>query len=174
MTSWGSVFLSWGMDKGEFKQRTKAFGIRVIRLVAALPSSTIVPVIAQQLVKCSTSVGANYRAACRARSTADFIAKLKIVEEECDESLYWLEVIVEAGLMQEHRVSLLHKEANEILSIVVASIKTLRARGEKNNTQRNTDDSDSNSASSPTSPPTSVPPSPPPSPPTPLPVGRGE
>ena len=84
------------MDTGEFKQRTKNFGIRTIRLVAALPSSSIVPVIARQLVKCSTSVGANYRAACRARSTADFIAKLKIVEEECDESLYWFKVIVEA------------------------------------------------------------------------------
>lgn len=121
------------MDTGEFKDRTKAFGIRVLRLVAALPDSIIVPVIARQLVKCSTSVGANYRAACRARSTADFIAKLKICEEEADESLYWLEVIVEAGLMPEHRVSLLHKEADEILSIVVASIKTARGRNDKRN-----------------------------------------
>ncbi len=116
------------MDTGEFKDRTKAFGIRVIRIVAALPDSIIVPVIARQLVKCSTSVGANYRAACRARSTADFIAKLKICEEEADESLYWLEVIVEAELMPKHRVALLHKEADEILSIVVASIMTARTR----------------------------------------------
>jgi four helix bundle protein len=116
------------MDTGEFKNRTKAFGIWVINLVAALPSSISVYAIARQLVKCSSSVGANYRAACRARSTADFIAKLKIVEEECDESMYWLEVIVEAGLMKEHRVAPLHKEANEILSIVVASIRTTRTR----------------------------------------------
>jgi four helix bundle protein len=85
------------MDTGVFKHRTKTLGIRVIHLVAVLPASITVDVIARQLIKCSTSVGANYRGACRARSTADFIAKLKIVEEECDESMYWFEVIVEAG-----------------------------------------------------------------------------
>ena len=79
-------------------------------------------------VRSSTSIGANYRAACRAKSTADFINKLKIVEEETDETLYWLEIIGESGLLNSDKVSLLKKEANEILSIVVSSIKTMKSK----------------------------------------------
>jgi four helix bundle protein len=78
------------------------------------------------LLRCGTSVGANYRAACRGRSRRDFVAKLGIVEEECDETIYGLELIVEAGLMEENRVAELKQEAEEILSMVVASIKTAR------------------------------------------------
>lgn len=79
-----------------------------------------------QLLRCGTSVGANYRAACRAKSTADFIAKLGIVEEEADESIYWIELLVEAGLLKQSRVADLLDEANQILSIVVSSINTAR------------------------------------------------
>ena len=116
------------MHADEFKNRTKAFAIRVIRLVEALPKNQTAKVVGNQLLRCGTSVGANYRAACRAKSSADFIAKMAIVEEECDESIYWMELIVDAGLMDEKRLIELKTEANEILSMVVASIKTARTR----------------------------------------------
>ena len=116
------------MDADEFKNRTRTFAIRVIRLVEALPKNQTAKVIGNQLLRCGTSVGANYRASCRAKSPADFIAKMAIVEEECDESIYWMELIAEAGLMNEKRLTDLKNEANEILSMVVASIKTARSR----------------------------------------------
>lgn len=116
------------MNAEEFKERTKAFALRVIRLCEALPKSRTADVIGRQLLRCGTSVGANYRAACRAKSNADFAAKMAIVEEECDESIYWMELIVEASLMDETKVSGLKAEANEILSMTVASIKTARSR----------------------------------------------
>jgi four helix bundle protein len=115
------------MNPEAFKARTKVFGLRAIRLVGALPKSCAADVVGRQLLRCGTSVGANYRAACRAKSPADFIAKMKIVEEECDESMYWLELVVEAGFMDEKRVADLLNEANEILSMTVASIKTARS-----------------------------------------------
>ena len=114
------------MTPEEMKQRTKAFGVRVIRLAESLRRRPGADTIARQLLRAGTSVGANYRAACRARSTADFIAKLKIVEEEADESMYWLEIMTESGLIEQRHVSALHREAEEILSIVVASITTSR------------------------------------------------
>lgn len=116
------------MDADEFKNRTRTFAIRVIRLEEALPKNQTAKVIGNQLLRCGTSVGANYRASCRAKSPADFIAKMAIVEEECDESIYWMELIAEAGLMNEKRLTDLKNEANEILSMVVASIKTARSR----------------------------------------------
>jgi four helix bundle protein len=116
------------MNPDDFKQRTRTFGLRVIRLVRALPKSTVGTVIGRQLLRCGTSVGANYRAACRARSRADFVAKMKIVEEECDESLYWIELLKESGEMEPARLEDLMKEAETILSLVVASIKTARSR----------------------------------------------
>jgi four helix bundle protein len=116
------------MNAAEFRSRTRAFALRVIRLVEALPKSRTADVVGKQLLRCGTSVGANYRAASRAKSTADFIAKMGIVEEESDESIYWMELIVESGLMTEKRVDDLMKEAHEILSMVVASIKTSRNR----------------------------------------------
>lgn len=112
----------------EFKNRTKTFAIRVIRLVEALPQNQTAKVIGNQLLRCGTSVGANYRASCRAKSPADFVAKMAIVEEECDESIYWLELIVETGLIDEKPLIELKNEANEILSMVVACIKTARSR----------------------------------------------
>ena len=116
------------VDEREFKRRTKLLGLRVIRLVEALPRGRSSDVIGRQLLRSATSVGANYRAACRAKSTADMIAKLAIVEEEADETLYWLELLVEAGLMPEPRLSGLMKETDEIVAMTVASLKTLRAR----------------------------------------------
>lgn len=116
------------METSEFKKRTMAFALRVIRLCEALPKSRTADVIGRQLLRCGTSVGANYRATCRAKSRPDFIAKMAIVEEECDEAKYWIELLVEAGLVKETQVTDLKTEANEILSMVVASIKTARSR----------------------------------------------
>jgi four helix bundle protein len=114
------------MTSDEFKKRTKAFALRVIRLVDSLPRSRTAGTIGGRLLRAGTSVGANYRAACRAKSAADFIAKMGIVEEESDESAYWMELLIEAGIAKESRVSGLLGEANEILSMVIASIKTSR------------------------------------------------
>ncbi len=115
------------MTKQELLKRTKAFALRVIKSVQALPADSVGDVLGKQLLRCGTSVGANYRAACRAKSTADFINKLKIVEEECDESLYWMELIVESGLIPAKRLEKLHVEANELLAITVAALRTTRA-----------------------------------------------
>jgi four helix bundle protein len=111
----------------EFKDRTKRFALRIMRLVDRLPSRRSADVLGKQLLRCATSVGANYRAACRGRSADEFRAKLGIVEEEADESLYWIELLVEGGLVKEELVKDLHQEAGEILAMVVASIKTSRA-----------------------------------------------
>ena len=102
--------------------------MEIIKLIDELPSKPSAWAIAKQIVRSSTSVGANYRAACRAKSTADFINKLKIVEEEADETQYWLEILEESGLVQSDRIELIKKELNEILSIVVSSIKTLKSK----------------------------------------------
>jgi four helix bundle protein len=110
----------------DLRERTKRFALRVIRLVASLDRRAASQVIGRQLLRCTTSVGANYRAACRARSRAEFIAKLGIVDEEADETLYWMELLVEAGLVDHTRTELLMVEGNEILSIIVASIRTAR------------------------------------------------
>jgi four helix bundle protein len=116
------------MDKEQFMARTKGLALRVIKLVETLPKTPAASVIGKQLLRSATSVGANYRAACRARSTADMIAKLKIVEEETDETLYWLELLVEADIVPEARLASLGSETDEILAITVPSIKTLRKR----------------------------------------------
>jgi four helix bundle protein len=125
------------MSAEDFRKRTFQFGIRVVRLVQALPKTDATRVISNQLLRCATSVGANYRAASRARSRADFIAKMGIVEEECDESLYWLDMLVELELVSANRSKELRAEANEILAIVVASIRT--ARGNTKQPTRYTD-----------------------------------
>jgi four helix bundle protein len=116
------------MNAEDFKKRTKAFALRVIRLVESLPSNRTSDVIGRQLLRSGTSVGANYRAACRARSRADFLSKMGIVEEECDESIYWMELLIEGGQMKAVRMANLMKEANELLAMVVVSCKTARSR----------------------------------------------
>jgi len=114
------------VDEKTFKERTKNFGLAVIRLVEKLPKTRTADVIGRQILRSATSVGANYRAACRAKSTADMLNKLKIVEEEADETLYWLELLQETSPMPE--IPTLAKEGNELLAMTVASIKTLRLR----------------------------------------------
>jgi four helix bundle protein len=116
------------MDEQEFKKRTKQMALRVIRLVEALPKSQTADVIGKQLLRSATSVGANYRAACRGKSTADVIAKLCIVEEEADESLYWMELLIEADIVPATKLKSLMSEINEVLAMTVASIKTLRSK----------------------------------------------
>ena len=116
------------MNEQEFKKRTKELALRVIKLVSSLPKNAVSEVIGKQLIRSGTSVGANYRAACRARSTADLIAKLRIVEEEADECLYWIELIVEAKLVDVANLRSIMSETNEILAMTVASIKTLIAK----------------------------------------------
>lgn len=115
------------MDEQAFKQRTKKLALRVIELVEALPKSKTCDVIGRQLLRCGTS-GANYRSACRGKSTADVLAKLAIVEEEADETIYWLELLIEANIKSASDIEDLLKETNEIAAMTVASIKTLRTR----------------------------------------------
>ena len=133
------------MDEREFKQRTKRLGLRIIKLIEALPNTVVANVIGKQLLRSATSIGANYRAACRAKSKADMAAKLAIVEEESDETLYWLELLVEAGIIPETRLTELMKETDEIIAITVASMKTIRGRmtnrKSKSNPHLNEDDS---------------------------------
>ncbi len=114
------------MDERELKTRTKQFGLRVMKLVGALPNDTVGRAIGNQLVRSETSVGANYRAACRGRSKAEFVAKLGIVVEEADECGYWLELIIEGELLAANLVEPLLQEANELTAIMVASRKTAR------------------------------------------------
>ena len=114
------------MTRAEFRTRTFQFGIRSIRLAESLPKTTVAQIVAKQLIRAATSVGSNYRAAIRSRSRADFVAKMGIVEEECDETVYWIEVLVELGLLSETRTSALQEEANEIRAVTISSIKTAR------------------------------------------------
>jgi four helix bundle protein len=114
------------MTTQELKKRTFEFGIRIVRAVEALPRSEVAREIGRQLLRAGTSVGANYRAAARAKSRADFVAKLGIVEEECDEAAYWMEVIIALKILKPTRLTRLHTESGELLAIVVASIKTAR------------------------------------------------
>ena len=114
------------MTREEMKARTKAYAVRIVKLVQSLPRNRECDVLGSQLLRTGTSVGANYRAVCRAKSTADFINKLRIVEEECDESLFWMEIFTDAGLVKAARLRNLMAEGDEILRIVVSSAKTAR------------------------------------------------
>jgi four helix bundle protein len=116
------------MNEEAFKERTKKVGLRVIKLVTSLPRTREGDILARQLLRSGTSIGANYRSACRAKSVPDIISKLSSVEEEGDESLYWLELLMESNLVRVKRVWPLHQEIDEIVAMIVASIKTLRNR----------------------------------------------
>jgi four helix bundle protein len=115
------------MNAEDFKKRAKVFALRMISMVDALPQTRSADIIGRQLLRSATSVHANYRSACRARSTAEFIAKLGIVEEEADESEGWIDLIAEAGLVKRERVEGLIREASELTAMTVASIKTARS-----------------------------------------------
>jgi len=112
------------VDKQELQRRTKQFALRVFKLVDALPRTLAGRAVASQLVRSATSVGANYPGACRARSRAEFMARLGTVLEEADESLYWLELIRDGELMPDSKVSLLLKEAGELTAILAAGRKS--------------------------------------------------
>jgi four helix bundle protein len=112
------------MTERELIERAKQFALRAIKLIGALPQTIQGRVIASQLMRSATSVAANYRAACRARSKPEFIAKLGIVEEEEDESAFWLELIGDAGLLNGTKVEPLRKEASEVVAIMASSKKT--------------------------------------------------
>lgn len=114
------------MTKEELKARTKQYAPRVINAVQSLPEDRVAKVLGNQLLRSGTSVGANYRAACRAKSTADFVNKLKIVEEEGDESLFWMELLVESGITPQQKLAELMKEGDELVAIVVSALKTTR------------------------------------------------
>ena len=117
------------MGEYPLRERTKKLALRIIKLVEALPSSETGRVIGRQLLRSGTSVGANYRVSLRAKSKADMLNKWKIVEEEAGETLYWLELLIEADLMPESKLRPLMNEVEEILSMLVASIRTLRESG---------------------------------------------
>lgn len=118
------------MNSEDLKKRTKTFALQVISLVEGLPKTKTGKVIGNQLIRSGTSVGANYRAARRAKSKADFIYKLKIVEEEADESIYWMELLEEAKVVDFSKLTHIKKEADELLAIFVASIKKAKGIGD--------------------------------------------
>jgi len=115
------------MDKETLKLRTRRFALAVIQLVEGMPKSMSSTVIGRQVMRAGTAVGANYRAACRARSRAEFIAKLGIVEEEADECIYWFELMEEANLLPQATIAPLKSEANELLAISIATINSTRS-----------------------------------------------
>jgi four helix bundle protein len=109
------------MNSEDLKQRTKQFALRILKLVAALPNTVQGRTIGGQLVRAGTAVGANYRATCRSRSKAEFVARIGVVEEEADESAYWMELIVEGELLKAEQVARLLNEANELAKIMASS-----------------------------------------------------
>jgi four helix bundle protein len=114
------------MNRSDFQKRTKQFALDVINCAESLSCQSTRSLLVQQLLRAATSVAANYRAACRARSTPDFLSKLGIVEEEADESRFWLELLQESGLVKDARAARLMQEADEITAMTVASIKRVR------------------------------------------------
>ncbi len=125
------------MTQNEMKLRTKKFALNIVRLVQTLPHGQSAAVIGNQLVRSGTSVGSNYRAVCRAKSTADFINKLAIVEEEADESGFWLEMLEDSAIVAPNELADLRREADEIVRIVVAASKTAKLRRNQQSQIRN-------------------------------------
>jgi four helix bundle protein len=114
------------MNSEEMKARTRALALRIIRLAESLPNTPTANVIRNQMLRCGPSVGANYRAACRAKSRPDFVSKMGTVEEEADETIYWMELLIDADIVKRSRIAELLDEADQILSIVISSIKTAK------------------------------------------------
>ena len=119
------------MNEPDLKRRTKSFALRILKLADALPKTTSGRALAAQLVRSGTSVAANYRAARRAKSTAHFLSKLGDVEEEADETLFWLELLEESGIVPTKRLSGLKQEADELVAIIVTSINTAKRRADR-------------------------------------------
>ena len=114
------------MENENLKSRTKQFALRIIKLVESLPQDQVGRVLGNQLLRAGTSVGANYRAACRSKSAADFISKMGTVEEEADESGYWTELLKDSGRIKPTKITALMREAGELTAIAVSSINTAR------------------------------------------------
>ncbi|MBA2606251.1 MAG: four helix bundle protein [Acidobacteria bacterium] len=114
------------MNVDLMKERTQSFALRIIKLVESLPNTQTANIVGKQLLRCGTSVGANYRAACRGKSRADFVSKLGIVEEEADEVIYWIEILIKSDLIKHSKVENLLDETKQILAIIVSSINTAR------------------------------------------------
>lgn len=121
------------MTSNELKIRTKRFSLMIIDLVDKLPNTISGRAVSNQIVRSGTSVGANYRAVCRARSDKEFIAKMTIVVEEADETLFWLEIIKEKKWIQDNDIDLIYKEGNELTAIFVSSLKTIKSRSSEIN-----------------------------------------
>lgn len=119
------------MTEQELKKRTKTFALRALKLIDSLPDTRSGRILANQLGRSGTAVGANYRAACRSRSAAEMISKLSVVEEEADESSFWMELVADHGLMPVDKLAPLLREADELTAVMVASRKTLLARNPK-------------------------------------------
>jgi four helix bundle protein len=117
------------MKEDTIKDRTMSFAVRIMNMVAAMPNDYPSKVLSNHLIRSVSSAGANYRAACRSKSRRDFVNKLKIVEEELDETAYWLELIKDAGIFPSERLSPLIRENIELLSIIVKSIITAKGNG---------------------------------------------
>ena len=115
-------------EREGLRRRTKAFALRIIRLYRALPRSTEAQILGKQLLRSATSVGANYRAVCRARSRPEFIARLGVVAAEADETVFWLELLIEADIMSAKRLEGLLNEARELTAIFSASVQTARRK----------------------------------------------
>lgn len=116
----------------EMKKRTKQFALRIVRVFRSLPKSEEARIIGRQLLRSGTSVGANYRSVCRARSKPDFVSKIGVVVEETDETVFWLELLVEAEIVKKGQLDLLMKEANELLAIFAAAQITARGYARRN------------------------------------------
>ena|SRR5215213_1389227 len=117
------------LDRSEkLKKRTKQFALRVIRLFKALPRGEEARIIGRQILRSGTSIGANYRAACRARTSKEFASKVRIVVEEADETIYWLELLIEAEIVVKKRLDALYSEGNELVAIFAAALRTMKSR----------------------------------------------
>ncbi|MEP6911372.1 MAG: four helix bundle protein [bacterium] len=114
------------MNPEDMKARTRAFALGIIRLAESLPNTPTAKVIRNQMLRCGPSVGVNYRAACRAKSKPDFVSNMGTVEEEADETIYWMELLIDGEIVKRSRIADLLDEADQILSIVITSIKTVR------------------------------------------------
>ena len=112
----------------QLRARTKGFAIRIVRLFRSLPPAAEAQIIGKQLLRCGTAVGANYRAACRARSKAEFVSKIGVVTEEADESVFWIELLSDLGIMKKERLEDLLKESRELTAIFAASRQTAKQR----------------------------------------------
>jgi four helix bundle protein len=120
------------MDAGELKDRTKKFALRILKLADALHGTLSSTVVAKQIIRSGTSVAANYRSTLRSRSEQEFISKLNIVIEECDETLFWLEMIIDSNMMQKDKVEPLRHEADELVAIFCSTQKTMKNKKMKN------------------------------------------